>query len=305
MTDRKPERRNLGRGLSALMADLEAAVPAPSGAAQAQGMAILPIERLRPNPAQPRQSFDPAALEELTESVRERGVLQPLIVRPADETGLHQIVAGERRWRAAQAANLHDVPVVIRDFTDAEVLEVAIVENIQRADLDPVDEAHGIRQLIERFGHAQEEVGRVLGKSRSYVSNMLRLLKLPDEVLEMLRRRQLDAGHARALVTADDPVRLARRVVAEGLSVRDVERLAAVEKGRSPGRARPGRAGVEKDADTLAIESDLSAALRMSVQLRHEPGGEAGILSIRYNTLAELDMLCNALSVARRDTIEN
>ncbi|MCV6596308.1 MAG: ParB/RepB/Spo0J family partition protein, partial [Mangrovicoccus sp.] len=226
------EKRGLGRGLSALMADV---APQPEPTAQAAPRRpdmSLPIEQVEPNPDQPRRSFNEVALQELADSIREKGILQPLIVRPfGGEPKTYQIVAGERRWRAAQAAQLHEVPVIVRDFTDTEVLEIAIVENIQRADLNPIDEARGYAQLIERFGHTQEKLGEVMGKSRSHIANSLRLMQLPDEVQGMLAEGALSAGHARALITSEDASTLARQVVAKGLSVRDTEKLA---KGKAP-----------------------------------------------------------------------
>ncbi|TVR47558.1 MAG: ParB/RepB/Spo0J family partition protein, partial [Rhodobacteraceae bacterium] len=202
MSERKPERRGLGRGLSALMA--EVTPPAEEGGADDRGRTQrLPIEQLRPNPDQPRRHFDETALAELAASIREKGVIQPLIVRPRDD--MFEIVAGERRWRAAQRAQVHDVPVVIREFSDTEVLEIAIIENIQRTDLNPIEEAMGYRALIERFGHTQEKLSEAMGKSRSHIANLMRLLSLPDDVQTMLREGRLTAGHARALITAADP----------------------------------------------------------------------------------------------------
>ena len=303
MTERKSEKRGLGRGLSALMADVapeRADTGGASGARRAD--TAIPIEKLFPNPHQPRRDFSEAGLEELSQSIREKGVIQPLIVRPLTGSDGFEIVAGERRWRAAQRAKLHEVPVIIRDYNDTEVLEVAIIENIQRADLNAVEEALAYRQLIDRFGHTQERVAEALGKSRSHVANSMRLLSLPEDVLSRLRTGELTAGHARALVTTEDPGGLARKIVARGLTVRQAERLAQDAKGVAAGK-RPRSAGKlqEKDADTLALEADLAANLGMSVRITHEPGGETGILSIRYNTLDDLDLLCRALSSLPRD----
>lgn len=301
MNDRKPERRGLGRGLSALMADIRVEnAESPGGAARRSGTA-LPIDRLLPNPQQPRRDFVPSELEALADSIRQKGILQPLIVRPAPSEGMYEIVAGERRWRAAQIAHLHEVPVLIRDFDDTEVLEVAIIENIQRSDLNAIEEAAAYRQLMDRFGHTQEKMAEALSKSRSHIANQLRLLSLPDEVQRDLRDGRLTAGHARALVTAGDPAVLARQVIAKGLSVRETERLARAVGG---GKARNGRAGQpQKDADTLAIERDLAAALELGVSIWHEPGTGRGKLSVVYNSLDDLDFLCRALSVARRDGV--
>lgn len=293
MSERRAERRGLGRGLSALMADVPTE-PQP-GARPAAPDRSIPIETVVPNPDQPRRSFSEEALADLANSIREKGIIQPLIVRPAPhEPGNYEIVAGERRWRAAQMARLHEVPVIVRDFDDAEVLEVAIIENIQRADLNAIEEAQGYRQLMDRFGHTQEKLAEALGKSRSHIANMMRLLALPDEVLGIVRGGQLSAGHARALLTAPDPVGLAHQAVSRGLSVRDVERLArkSDDAPKAP-KARP----ETKDADTRALEQDLSAALDMGVSIDHDTGGASGRLTIRYGTLEELDEICRRLSM--------
>ena len=287
MSERK-DRRGLGRGLTALMADIGA--PNPEAEAPRRPDMAVPIERLQPNPDQPRRDFPAEALEELAASIRTRGILQPLIVRPDPENPEHyQIVAGERRWRAAQMARLHAVPVVIRQLSDAEVLEIAIIENIQRADLNALEEAKGYRELMDRFGHTQDRLAEALGKSRSHIANLLRLLTLPEPVQQHLREGRLSAGHARALITAPDPAALAQRVIAQGLSVRATEALA---RGDAPARKRSGAR--TKDADTVALEQDLSAGLGMSVTIEHQPGGD-GRLSIRYKSLDELDRLCQTL----------
>lgn len=290
MTERK-ERRGLGRGLSALMAEVSPSATAQGDIAVHRPDMLLPIEQLKPNPDQPRRHFASEALEELAASIREKGVIQPLIVRPGpEEDGSYQIVAGERRWRAAQMAQRHEVPVVVRNFSDTEVLEIAIIENIQRADLNALEEALGYRQLMERFGHTQERVAEALGKSRSHIANLLRLLQLPDSVQEMVRTGALSAGHARALITASDPAALARQVVDRSLSVRQAEALA-----RQAGPQRSGRkAHITRDADTRALEQDLSAALGMSVVIDHRAGGD-GRLTIRYRNLDDLDALCRLL----------
>jgi ParB family chromosome partitioning protein len=289
------EKKGLGRGLSALLADM-APPPATAGADTAPrpaGARPVPIERIHPNPHQPRRRFDETDLDELAASIRERGIIQPLLLRPhPDRADEFQIVAGERRWRAAQRANLHELPAVVRDLDDTEVLELAIIENIQRADLNAVEEALGFRQLMDRFGHTQERLSEVLGKSRSHIANQLRLLTLPEPVLELLRAGKLSAGHARALITAPDPAGLARQVVERDLSVRQTEALAkAVQRPASPPAVR-----AVKDADTRALEADLSANLGLKVSIDHTPGGQAGELRIRYGTLEELDGLCQLLS---------
>lgn len=297
MSERKPERRGLGRGLSALMADVQLPTAETEVASRRRDM-LVPIEKIFPNPDQPRRSFAPEALEELRASIAEKGIIQPLIVRkhPQGEDR-YEIVAGERRWRAAQLAKLHELPVIVRDFTDTEVLEVAIIENIQRADLNPLEEAMGYRQLMDRFGHTQEKLAEALSKSRSHIANLLRLLNLPDEVQDFLREGKLTAGHARALVTATDPVRLAKETIAKGLSVRDVERLAKEDAGGVSNASAKvsAKAPREKDADTRALEADLSATIGMTVSIDHD-GADGGRLTIRYRTLDDLDSLCQALS---------
>jgi len=299
--DRKPERRGLGRGLSALMADINPGVAAPDTGDDStlrRSDILVPVEKLIPNPRQPRRDFSPQALEDLAASIRQRGVLQPLIVRPVPGSDSFEIVAGERRWRAAQLTQLHELPVLVRDFDDTEVLEVAIIENIQRADLNAIEEATGFRQLMDHFGHTQEKLAEALSKSRSHIANLLRLLNLPEDVQAMVRNGKLTAGHARALITAPNAVELALQVVGRGLSVRQTEELA---KPHLPGLPRKSRGPREKDADTRALEADLAANLGMSVSIDHEPGGESGTLTIRYNTLDDLDNLCRVLSVMPRD----
>jgi ParB family transcriptional regulator, chromosome partitioning protein len=250
---KKRERTGLGRGLSALMADIDipssGAAAADPGDYSARGLRRVAIDRITPNPEQPRRHFAETALAELAASIREKGVIQPLIVRPDPANPQDfQIVAGERRWRAAQQAQLHELPVIVRDFDDTEVLEVAIIENVQRADLNPMEEALGYRQLIDRFGHTQEKVAQALGKSRSHIANMMRLLALPEDIQSFVRGGQLSAGHARALLTAPDQLLLARQAVANGWSVREVEERA---KATRPGRTSKPKARVgDKDADT-------------------------------------------------------
>lgn len=285
--------RGLGRGLSALMSDVTADDTPKDTPARAD--LIVPIEQVQPNPDQPRRTFDQDALDELAASIAEKGIIQPLIVRqaPSKSKG-YEIVAGERRWRAAQMAKLHDVPVILRDYNDTEVLEIAIIENIQRADLNPVDEATGYQHLMDRFGHTQDQMATALGKSRSHIANLLRLLKLPEEVQRYLVSGQLSAGHARALVGHDQAVALAREVIQRKLSVRDTEKLAkkgpAIKK-----RAVPG-APVPKDADTVQIENELTATLGMKVTIDHAAGGEGGKLSVSYKSLDQLDDLLRALA---------
>lgn len=294
MSERKPDRKGLGRGLSALMAEITAGGPSQGVEDPAVQARLIPVEALSPNPDQPRRTFSQDSLTELAASIRERGIIQPLIARPRPgHDGVFEIVAGERRWRAAQLAQLHQVPVLVRELSDTEVLEVAIIENIQRADLNPLEEAAGYRQLIERFGHTQEKVAAAMGKSRSHIANLLRLLNLPAEVQTYLREGRLTAGHARALLTASNPAELARRVLARGLSVRETEAL--MRKAAPSARRAAPRASGSKDSDTRILEQDLSASLGMSVTIDHHPGGEGKVV-IRYNTLEQLDNICQALS---------
>ena len=290
------ERKGLGRGLSALLADVATIDEAPAAAPPRPAPTdSVPIDRIRANPNQPRRDFDEKELADLAASIREKGVIQPLILRPHPvNAGDYEIVAGERRWRAAQTAGVHELPAVVRELSDAEVLELAIIENVQRADLNPHEEAHGYRQLMERFGHTQERLAEALGKSRSHIANLLRLLTLPEPVLAMLRDGRLTAGHARALVTATNPESLARQVVDRDLSVRQTEALA---RAAAPnGTPRPVPRPVAKDADTRALEEDLTASLRLKVSIDHRPGQQAGELRIRYASLEELDGLCQLLS---------
>lgn len=294
MSDQQPKRA-MRRGLSALMADV--GVSATDMAGTAAPDRVLPIEQIRPNPDQPRRSFDEDHLSDLAASIAQKGIIQPLIVRPDPQRdGAYQIVAGERRWRAAQRAGLHEVPVVLRALDDTEVLEIAIIENIQRADLNAIEEALGFRQLMERFGHTQEQLSTVLGKSRSHVANLMRLLKLPEEVQDMLRQGLLSAGHARALINATNPVALAKRVVSGGLSVRETERLAKSDGTDTPPTVKSNGSKPEKDADTRALEGDLSASLGLTVSIDHGAAGDGGHVSVRYRSLDDLDRLCQLLS---------
>jgi ParB family chromosome partitioning protein len=296
------ERKGLGRGLSALLADVAPAEEAPReltgrSAGRAGGQSPVPIERIRANPDQPRRAFDEKELQDLAASIREKGVIQPLILRPHPvEPGQYEIVAGERRWRAAQMAGVAELPAVVRDLDDTEVLELAIIENIQRADLNPLEEAQGYRQLMDRFGHTQERLAEALGKSRSHIANLLRLLTLPEPVLDLVRSGKLTAGHARALVTASHPEALARRVVDSDLSVRQTEQLARAVAPVPGNGGRPAVKPSAKDADTRALEEDLAATLRLKVSIEHRPGQQSGELRIRYSTLEELDGLCQLLS---------
>ncbi|MEM1003962.1 MAG: ParB/RepB/Spo0J family partition protein [Pseudomonadota bacterium] len=297
MSAKKGKPRGLGRGLSALMADVTPDADGRSLADARRPDMTVPIEKLRANPDQPRRTFRPELLDELAASIKEKGILQPLIVRSV-EGGAYEIVAGERRWRAAQMAQLHDIPVIIRDFNDTEVLEVAIIENIQRADLNAVEEAAGYRQLMDRFGHTQEKLAEALGKSRSHIANLMRLLSLPMDVQTLVTDGKLSAGHARALITADHPSDLAKLVVRNGLSVRATEAL--VKKQQRPDADPPTGTtrgpATAKDADTRALERDLSAILAMKVSINHKPGSETGQVVLTYENLDQLDDLCAKLS---------
>lgn len=287
-------KRGLGRGLSALMDDY----PEKEDAAEApRPDSIAPIDLLVANRFQPRRLFNSADLEELAGSIRARGLLQPILVRPAGETARgerrYEIIAGERRWRAAQKAGLHEVPIVVRALDDREALEIAIIENVQRKDLSPIEEAAAYQRLIDEFSHKQEDVAKAVGKSRSHVANLLRLLALPAELRAMLEDGRLTMGHARALLGAPDPLALAREIIGKGLSVREAETLAAAAK---PAKARKA-GGAErsgKDADTRALEDDLGRALGLAVDIAHK-GEAGGSVTIRYKTLEQLDDLCQKL----------
>jgi ParB family chromosome partitioning protein len=288
-------RRGLGRGLSALLGESEAEnAAAPAG--EPAGVREIPIELIHRNPDQPRRRFGEMEIGELADSIREKGVLQPVLLRPApDLPGEYQLVAGERRWRASQQAGLRAMPALIRELDDRQVLEIAIVENVQRADLGVVEEALSYKALMDRFGRTQEEVAQVVGKSRPHVANALRLLTLPESVQLMLAEGQLTAGHARALVGHTEAVSLAREIIDRELNVRETEAL--VKRGapetRSARPQGPGRSG-GKDADTMALEDDLSEVLGLPVEIKD--AGGAGEIRIRYKTLEQLDDLCRRLT---------
>jgi ParB family chromosome partitioning protein len=281
-------RKRLGRGLAALIGEIDAPIAPAKPSVSSDGR--VPVEHIRPNPRNPRRNFAEADLEDLARSIKEHGIVQPVVVRPA-ASGRYEIVAGERRWRAAQLAGVSDVPIIIRDVDDRVALELAIIENVQRADLNPLEEALGYQQLIEEHNYSQSDLGQVIGKSRSHVANTLRLLKLPEAIRDMLVDGALSAGHARALVTAPDPVALAKRIIEEGLSVRQAEALAQAPQ-RHNSTQRP-RSGVEKDPDTKALERLLSDITGLKVGISHrERGGE---VKIAYRSLEQLDELCRRL----------
>jgi ParB family chromosome partitioning protein len=292
MTVMADQRRGLGRGLSALLGEADAAPDAEASGVTDAGRE-LPIELIVRNPDQPRRDFAEAELDELAASIRERGVLQPILVRPSPlEAGRYQIVAGERRWRAAQRAGLRELPAVVRELDDLKTLEIGIIENVQRVDLNAIEEAFGYRDLIDRFGRTQEEIAQIVGKSRSHVANAIRLLGLPESVQLELRAGRLTAGHARAIAAAPDPETLARQVLAGGLNVREAEALA--RRAQSPAQPRPASAPRGKDADTRALEEDLSEALGLRVEINDRDG--VGEMRIRYGTLEQLDELCRRLT---------
>jgi ParB family chromosome partitioning protein len=292
----KTQRGNLGRGLAALFGDEEEGVVELD---QRRSAKDVPIEQIHPNANQPRRHFTEDALEELSESIRSNGVLQPILVRDHGERpGEYEIVAGERRWRAAQRAQLHQVPVVIREIDDGQALELALVENLQREDLMALEEADAYHRLMETFGYTQEALAKDLGKSRSHIANTLRLRALPDAVKALLEVGELRAGHARALLSADEPETLARQIVKKRLSVRQVERLIQQQKLRQGAKARAPKSmpkpGIEKDPDTIALERDLSDMLGLKVTIDFQD--EGGALTIRYKTLEQLDDVLRRLN---------
>jgi ParB family chromosome partitioning protein len=289
------KRTNLGRGLAALFGEESEDYAALDKVRSAKS---VPIEHLHPNRFQPRQSFDEPGLQALADSIEANGILQPILVRRhAERPSEFEIIAGERRWRAAQIARLHEIPVVIRDVSDSQALEAAIVENVQRQDLSPIEEAEGYQRLIEEFEHTQEDLAKAVGKSRSHVANTVRLLHLPDEVKAMIGRGELSAGHGRALLGVEDPVRLATRVVKRGLNVRQTEHLVQQARPGAPPREAPAAKPRprEKDADTLALERDLTALLGVKVAIEFDGRG-GGALTIHYRTLEQLDDVLRRLN---------
>jgi ParB family chromosome partitioning protein len=299
MSDDPPARRRpsgLGRGLSSLLGEVAQEAPISGGNATPPargGIQLMPVSSIEPHLDQPRRHFDEAALAELAESIRERGLIQPIVVRPHGHR--YQIVAGERRWRAAQRAQLHEVPVIVRDFSDSETLEVALLENIQRQDLNAVEEAEAYKRLMDEYGHTQEALAKIVNKSRSHVANLLRLLDLPESVRGLVATGELTMGHARALVTALDPEALAQDVIGRGLSVRETEKLAKFGK---PGRERQPRLEYKgSNADLAALERQLGDMLGLKVRITHRPDG--GAVTLDYSTLDQLDMICQRLSGER------
>ncbi|MBR9825010.1 MAG: ParB/RepB/Spo0J family partition protein [Alphaproteobacteria bacterium] len=292
--------KRLGRGLSALLGETETESYAPAetgntGSDSARrGVSTLPIELIQPNPDQPRKTITESELDALAESIADKGIVQPILVRPLEGGERYEIVAGERRWRAAQRARLHEVPALIRELTDRETLEIGIVENVQRADLNAIEEAQAYKQLIERFGHTQDDVARAVSKSRSHIANMIRLLALPEAVQSHLAAGRLSAGHARAIATSPNAEILAENIIARGLSVREAEKLAKGGADSGSNAKTSARSVDTKDADTKSLEADIAARLGLDVDIRH--GAKGGEIRVHYRTLEQLDDICRRLS---------
>jgi len=294
-----PKKRGLGRGLNALFEDEEGVYPQPGTEGQTPGLkrTMMGIGQMEPGAYQPRRHFTDESIAELAESIATHGVLQPIIVRQKPGfNGVYEIVAGERRWRAAQRAKLHEVPVIIKELGDEQALEIALIENLQREDLNPVEEAQGYKQLMEEFGHTQEQTAKALGKSRSHVANTIRLLTLPRPVVDLIRSGKLSAGHARTIITSSDPEALAKQIIEQGLNVRDAEKLAADTSGRSSGKKK---AKTAKDVDTIALEKEISNALGMKVTIdvkKDSKGIRGGALKVDFKSLDQLDEILHRLS---------
>jgi len=287
-----PSKRRLGRGLAALIGEMDQPIPADNNAPKSVNPdRMVPIEHVTRNPKNPRRAFDENELQDLSSSIRQHGIVQPVVVRPRGRDQF-EIIAGERRWRAGQLAGLIEIPIIVRDVDDRTALEIAIVENVQRADLNPLEEALGYAQLIAEHGYTQNDLGEIIGKSRSHVANSLRLLKLPEPVRDMLAGGSLSAGHARALITTSDPVALARTIVAKGMSVRDAERLAQNDIKAQSESSNVSKVE-QKDSDTLALERTLSDALGLEVKINHRNGG--GQVRINYKSLEQLEEICRLL----------
>ncbi|SIN60275.1 chromosome partitioning protein, ParB family [Parasphingorhabdus marina DSM 22363] len=305
---KKPAKKatGLGRGLNALFGEMQREEPlaiGPEGVAasdagaaeRTDGLRMISISEIRPNPDQPRQRFDDAALDELSDSMRERGVIQPIVVRTHGKH--YQIVAGERRWRAAQRARLHHIPAIVRQLNDAETLEIAIVENVQRRDLNALEEAEAYARLKEDYGHSQAKLAEIVGKSRSHIANLIRLLELPEPVRELVAEDKLSMGHARALVNAPDATEIAQTIVKKGLSVRDTERLVRKALGGSRRKtSRTSASNSENDADIRAVENHLGDLLGLKVSIQSKGDGGAGAMTISYSNLDQLDLICQRLT---------
>ncbi|MEO0328081.1 MAG: ParB/RepB/Spo0J family partition protein [Pseudomonadota bacterium] len=302
MADENSKKR-LGRGLAALMGELDqpispGSVSQPEKAIDPKGERAVPIETIRANPNNPRRIFSVAELEDLSNSIAEHGMVQPILVRPIKNEDLagatYEIIAGERRWRAAQRARLHEVPIIIRDVEDKQALELAIIENVQRADLNALEEAQGYQKLIDEYDYSQTELAQVIGKSRSHVANTLRLMKLPEPVQTMVMDGSLSAGHARALITCENPESLARKIVSEGLSVRQAETFAQPKEETSRQSGSSGSASAAKTTDIRALENQLESHLGLKVDLRHKDNNR-GEMRIKYKSLDQLDEICRRL----------
>ena len=297
-SDLNPKNRGLGRGLNALFEDDEGVYPQidPDGPIQGRKRDMVGIDELEPGVGQPRTQFDDSALEELASSIKQHGVLQPLLVRELESGKGYEIIAGERRWRAAQKAQLHEVPVIVLTITDIEAFEIALIENLQREDLDPIDEAIGYKRLIDAHDYTQEKLAESLGKSRSHIANMMRLTQLPASVQALLSQGRLSVGHARALIPSNDAEGLAKIVVAQNLSVRETEDLVAEDQGREkPSSKKAAKATPKKDVDTLALEDDISKTLGMRVSI-DSPDGKKGKVTISFSSLDQLDSIIAILS---------
>lgn len=295
MTEEKTAGHQLGRGLSALFGEENEDYAELDSIRQSK---TVPIGFVRPNPNQPRRNFDEAKIESLVASVRERGILQPILVRrDPEDPNRFEIVAGERRWRAAQIARIHEIPVIIKELTDAAALEIALVENIQRQDLNALEEAEGYRRLMDEYSHTQEIISKAIGKSRSHIANTLRLLNLPETVRRMLADGDITPGHARALLNTDDPESLARRIIKQGLNVRQTERL--VQQQKKTGGETGTKSHTPKDPDTIALETDLSGLLGLKVSINFR--GAGGELVVHYNTLDQLDDVLRRLKFDEMD----
>jgi ParB family chromosome partitioning protein len=284
-------KRRLGRGLAALIGEMDQPVPVGDAQRSINADRTIPIEFVSRSPRNPRRHFDENELQDLASSIRQHGIVQPVVVRTVGQSQ-YEIIAGERRWRAAQLAGFTEIPVIVRDVDDRTALEIAIVENVQRSDLNPLEEALGYEQLIAEHGYTQNDLGEIIGKSRSHVANSLRLLKLPDPVRDMLSAGSLSAGHARALVSTSDPATLARTIVSKGLSVRDAERLAQNDI-KAQSEPQEVKKVEQKDSDTIALERTLSDALGLDVKINHKGGG--GQIRISYATLEQLEAVCRLL----------
>lgn len=301
---KKTGSRGLGRGLSALLGE-EVKVSTPDNVTALQpkrsdlGLKELPLDLMMPNPNQPRTFFDADLINELAQSIKDRGVLQPILVRPMkSDPGIYEIVAGERRWRAAQKAQIHKVPVIIQELSDKTTFEIALIENIQRSDLNPMDEARAYQRLSDEFGHSAEAIGGLVGKSRSHVTNLIRLMALPDDVAYFVENGELSMGHARALLSAKDPVTIAKKIIDQGLSVRNTEALVSAEASSAKGRKKT----VAEDlTETQSLAADITQALGLNVSIKHK-GKTGGAVTVSYKTLDQLDEICQRLANAQAGT---